>query len=63
MTGDDAGVAVEAEDHGGAFEGAEHHCEAVVEAEMGGGLVAAAGAVEIDDGVGVEDAERGAVAG
>ncbi len=63
MAGNDAGVAVEAKDHGGAFEGAEHHGEAVVEEEVGGGLVAAAGAIEIDDGVGVEDAERGAVAG
>jgi hypothetical protein len=30
---------------------------------MGGGLVATAGAVEVDDGVGVEDAEGGDVAG
>ncbi len=63
VAGNDAGVAVEAEDHGGAFEGAEHEGEARVEAEVGCGLVAAAGAVEVDDGVGVEDAESGDVAG
>ncbi len=59
--GDDAGVAVEAEDHGAVFEGAEHQGEAVVGGAGGlGGLVAAAGAVEVDDGVaGVEDAESG----
>lgn len=59
----DAGVAVEAEDHGESFEGAEHEGEAVVEEEVRGGLVAAAGAVDIDDSVGVEDAEGGDVAG
>ncbi len=59
----DAAVSIEAEDERGTFEGAEHQGQAAVGEQVRGGLVAAAGEVEIDDGVRIEDAKRGAIAG
>jgi hypothetical protein len=51
-------AAVEPHDVGRSVEGAEHDGEPAVRLEMGGGLVAAAGAVEIGDGALVDDRER-----
>jgi hypothetical protein len=55
----DAAAAIEAKDHRCAFEGAEHEREASVGQKVCGGFVAAASAVEVNDGVWVEDAKSG----
>ena len=51
-------AAIEPEDIGRPLEGAEHDGEPAVSLQMRGGLVAAAGSVEIDDGALVDDRER-----
>ncbi len=43
---------------GGSLEGAEHQGQAAVVAQMGRGLVAAAGAIQVDHRIGVEHAQR-----
>ena len=55
---DGAGAAVETQDQRIALEGAEHDRHARVEAEVRGGLVAAAGEVEPQDPVGSVDPQR-----
>jgi hypothetical protein len=56
------GVAVEAHDARRALEGAEHHDDAAVLAEVRDGLDAAAGLVEVGDAARTEDGELAAVA-
>ena len=51
-------AAVEPHDVGRTVEGAEHDGEPAVGLQMRSGLVAAAGAVEIDDRALVDDSER-----
>ncbi len=54
---DGAAAGVDAKDEGGGIEGAHHEGEATVFEEVRGGLVAAAGDVEVADARGGEDAE------
>jgi len=56
-------ASVEAKDQGRAFEGAKHDRQAAIGAQVGGGLVAAAGLVQIGDGVLAQHPERRAVLG
>lgn len=60
---DDASLAIETEDRGRAFEGAEHEGEASIGAQMRCGFIAAAGLVEVDDGTLVEHTQGGSIAG
>jgi len=58
MARDNPAVSVEAKNQRRALEGAEHQGEAAIGDEMRSGFVSAAGEIEIDDGVGIEHAER-----